>query len=295
MRQVLVCAAAALPLFGQSEQALKAFFEGKQVRVKIDMPATHQGIDVTPGASPPIDFKSYSQRIRNAGASLHNGDAVMVTLVRVKGRNIEFQLGGGGYGTAGDESASVYLPSVSKSRRESDLEKALKSEKDPKQRDSLSRELSRLKDSRNREESFRKAEQIRLTELKKSEIREKALGAGSRFNVWFPKGRLEESVPTPEELMAMLGEYVEFAGAAAADAPVRVQSAAGAPIAATAATIRRGMTQDQIRALLGQPEALRDTREGRIAVHEERYLTEAETVEVEFVNAVVVRYRIASR
>ncbi|MEZ5352357.1 MAG: hypothetical protein R2762_06940 [Bryobacteraceae bacterium] len=298
MRATWFVLAAALPAFGQSEQALKAFFEGKQVRVKIDMPATHDGVDVTPGRTPAIDFRSYSQRVKNAGTALRNGDSVMVTLVRVKSKNIEFQLGGGGYGTAGDESASVSLPSVSKSRRESDLEKSLKTEKDPKQRDAMSRELSRLKDSRQREETYRRAEQTRLTEMKKIQIREKALQAGSRFNIWFPSDRLKEAVPDPPELMAMLAEYVEFDAAGDRSAPAqRLESSPGIdpPDRLLLTVVKRGQTRGTVHERLGKPEAVRDRQEGSLTVHEERFLTPDEIVEVEFINDVVVRYRITSR
>ena len=45
-----------------AEEALKRFFEGKQVRVKIDMPGTHHGIDLHYKKEPPVDFKTYEDR-----------------------------------------------------------------------------------------------------------------------------------------------------------------------------------------------------------------------------------------
>src|SRR5262245_34653783 len=117
--------AAAGPALAQTESALKDFFEGKSVRVKLDMPATQEGIDVYPDARRPLDFSVYASRLKSYGVALHNGDSVMVTRVRLKEKLIEFQLGGGGYGTFGDDTGSVSSTSVPKSNREKDLEKAI--------------------------------------------------------------------------------------------------------------------------------------------------------------------------
>src|SRR6476469_4800387 len=54
--------AVAVPASAQGEAELKDFFEGKSVRVKIDMPATQEGIDVYPDARRAIDFTQYSAR-----------------------------------------------------------------------------------------------------------------------------------------------------------------------------------------------------------------------------------------
>jgi hypothetical protein len=59
----------------------------------------------------------------------------MITKIKVKDKLIEFQLGGGGYGTFGDETSSdIYVPTVSKSRREKNLEKQLKYENEERRR-----------------------------------------------------------------------------------------------------------------------------------------------------------------
>ena len=118
----------------QSELQLRQAFEGRYVIVRMDMPATHRGVDLYPEREPAVDFQSYSARLREFGVALREGDRVMVTAVRVKKKNIEFQLGGGGYGVFGDDSGSVYVPTESKSRREKDLEKYIKDERDPDRR-----------------------------------------------------------------------------------------------------------------------------------------------------------------
>ena len=111
---VAVCALlAAPPAFAQSEEALKDFFEGKTVVVKLDMPATQNGVDVFADARRPINFDDYSARLKSTGISIRSGESVMITKIRLKDKLIEFQLGGGGFGTFGDDtSTSVYVPSV---------------------------------------------------------------------------------------------------------------------------------------------------------------------------------------
>jgi hypothetical protein len=55
----------------------------------------------------------------------------MVTKVKVKDNNIEFQLAGGGYGTVSDDTdTSVQFTPSERSGREKDLENRLKSETD---------------------------------------------------------------------------------------------------------------------------------------------------------------------
>ena len=63
-----LCALLAAPhAFGQSEDALKTFFEGKTVVVKLDMPATQNGVDVYADARRPVNFADYTTRIKAAG------------------------------------------------------------------------------------------------------------------------------------------------------------------------------------------------------------------------------------
>lgn len=203
-------AALALPLFAQDEMALRRFFEGKKVRVKMDMPASHLGVDVFYKSELPVNFREYGERTKKFGISLREGDAVMITTVKVKDRIIEFHLGGGGYGTFGDDSGSVSYSSVSKSSREKDLEKELKNTTDSRRRDELRRELGRLESARRYEDSRRRDDARRLEAIKKAEIAEKRKDAGSRFNLRFPERFLTEAPPTPALVVTMLEEYVDF-------------------------------------------------------------------------------------
>src|SRR4051812_16365856 len=91
-----VAVLAAVPAFAQSEAHLKGFFEGKKVPVLIDMPANESGIDVRPGVEPVLDYATYGDRIKTYGVAVPEGQAILITKVKVKKDLIEFQLGGGG-------------------------------------------------------------------------------------------------------------------------------------------------------------------------------------------------------
>ena len=116
----------------QNPDALSPFFEGKQIVVKMDMPGTQKGVDIYPDRTPTLDAKSYGDRMKQFGVSLRNGDTVMVTKVKVNKDNVEFQLGGGGFGTAMDNSdTSIHFTPADKSDREKELENQLNNETDP--------------------------------------------------------------------------------------------------------------------------------------------------------------------
>ncbi|MFN7924055.1 MAG: hypothetical protein U0Q16_28390 [Bryobacteraceae bacterium] len=290
---IAVLALAAAPVHAQSEEALKRYFEGKQVRLKIDMPGTHHGADVYFRRDPPFDFKTYSQRMKNFGRALADGDVTRVTGVRVKSKNIEFQLGGGGYGTFGDDSGSVSLPVISKSDREKQLEKDVSRETDSRRKSDMQRELGNLQTMRRRDEERRRVRQAELETIKKAEIAQKRREGGSRFNIWFPDRYLAETVPAPEQVMDLLSEWVDFN-----DRPVsRVAPPSAAPALRpdAAMQLKRGLTRDQVDGMLGKPTRYQKHNEGALDVETVVWERAGELTEVDFVNGVVVKYRVSSR
>ncbi len=110
----------------------------------------------------------------------------------------------------GDDSGYVSARSVPKSNREKDLERDIKNERDQDRRNRMERELDRLRRDRERDERYEREKAARETEIRQREIADKRLDAGSRFNLWFPEGYLKETVPTPEQLMSWLREWVDF-------------------------------------------------------------------------------------
>jgi hypothetical protein len=208
---VTLLAASAPFLLGQSEAELKRAFEGTRVTVKIEMPATQRGIDLHLGDAQPIDFRQYSTRIKQYGTALRPGDSVLVTTVKVNDDLIEFQLGGGGYGTVVDDtSESVYVPHVQKTSREKELEKQIDRETDPGKRKRLKNELSDLRSRRQRDNQVAQALGAQASQAKRAHIREKAVDSGSRFNLRYGKRELKREIPTPEQIKQALSQWVDF-------------------------------------------------------------------------------------
>lgn len=238
----------------QGEARLKAAFEGNQVTVKIDMPASSQGVDVNVGAAQPFEFSEYSHRVKKHGISLRSGASVMVTKLKVNPTFIEFQLAGGGYGTFGDDdSPSIPVPSAEKTRREKDLENWIRGEPNAEKKRQLQRELDDLRKARAREDAANQARVATATETQRALIAEKRLSGGSRFNVRYANGVPPEALQ-PEALRAALAKWVDFRDAAPVPVGQNGLTPHGAPGGIGA--LRKGMTIDDVDGILGRPEKL---------------------------------------
>ena len=274
--------AAAVPATAQSEDALRSYFEGKRVMLKIDMPGTSDGVDLRADANRALDYREYGERLKRYGTAIHSGESTMVTLVKMKRDLIEFQVGGGGFGTfADDTNTSVYIPLAEKSSRERDLEKFVKDEDDSYRRRELQRELDDLRRRRERENRRVEAERERQSEIKKERIAEQRLRSGSRFNI-----RYNGSVPAgirPEDVMAALADYVDFTGAQPA-----VRSANDAPL-------WNGMSRADAEDVLGRAWESSERHEGNLVVTTLVFVAGDERITADFVEDVLVRYSIMSR
>ncbi len=290
-----ILAATAAPVAAQNEDALRAFFEGKRVTVKIDMPGTSDGVDVRVDATRAIDFKQYGERLKSYGTSIRAGDSAVVTLVKVKKDLIEFQLSGGGFGTFGDDTnPSVSARFVEKSSREKELEKNIKDETDSHRRHEMQDELDSLRDRRERENRRIEAERRVAEERKRERIAEERLRGGSRFNL-----RYEDAVPAglrPEGVMAALAEYVDFSNAGADVMEARpIVDAPPPPLSADAVLPRKGMTRDEAERAFGKPVDVSDRREGSMVVTTVVFVRGDQRISADFVDGILIRYSITSR
>jgi hypothetical protein len=289
---VCLCALAAVPAAAQSEAELKDFFEGKSVLVKIDMPATQEGIDVYPDARRPMDMNQYSQRLKSYGVAIHNGESVMVTRVRVKDKLIEFQLAGGGYGTFGDDtSGSVYVPSATKTQREKDLEREVKNETDSARKRRLQRELDDLRAEREREDSRNRARAASASEAKKERIANDRLHSGSRFNI-----RYQEGVPPGLDaggVKRALEQYVEFPSAGGPRSQTAPRDDARPAFNPT--SLHKGMMLADVEEVLGKADKTAQRREGTLTVTSASYTSGDHVITAEFVEGVLIKYSISSK
>jgi hypothetical protein len=292
-RTVLIAACAVLllslgtPAVAQDEEALRSFFEGRRVRVTIDLPGTSDGVDVHADASRAIDFREHGQRLKQYGTAIRAGETATVTLVKVKKDLIEFQLGGGGFGTFGDDtSTAVYIPHVEPSRRERELDRLIKDEDDKRRRRRLEDERDELRQRRERENRRIDAERAVAESRKRELVAERRLSGGSRFNL-----RYEDAVPAgirPEEVMAALERYVDFS-------PGGFPSRSEAPAVSQGTLPRKGMTRDQAEREFGPPVNTTQHREGGLVITTLRFVRRDQEITADFVEDVLVRFSMSSR
>ena len=290
------------PAHAQDEDTLSRALVGQEVRIEIDMPATSSGIDFYPERSPRIDWDEHADRLAENGTSIYRGETARITLIKIRGKHIEFQLDGGGYGTFGDESVpSTFVTPPAKSRREEDLEEDLKAEDDPEERRRIERELDRLRDDRNRQ--YRREQQYARDQAEQARRRIDfaRLAKGSRFNVRYDRD-VPAQIRTPGGLMAVLSEYVQPIGEAETDVgfggvarPDPAGSAALPSPAGTLLPVWKGMTEEEVTAVFGTPTSCNDRQEGSLPVLVCAYETREVMVEATFVSGALVRYAIESR
>jgi hypothetical protein len=282
----------ALTLPAQAPDPLSTFFEGKHVVVKLDMPATQQGVDIYPQRPQPLDLNSYSNRIKKFGTSLRNGDSTMITRIRVKDKSIELQLGGGGYGTFMDDTdTSTHFSPTDKSGREKDLEDQLKSETDPDRRRYLKRKLEDARSDRERRDQRDRIAAQDEADARKDRIASKRLGGGSRFNLRYESRLLADQV-TPEAVMTALAQYVTF--------PVDTVGNGGDPQPSAAAadsltSLKKGLTLAEVKDLFGQPISQQDRNQDGMTMTLCTFKSKSAMIKADFVNGVLVGYTVSSR
>ena len=262
----------------QSEDILRRTFEGKQVRIRMDMPGSEQGVDVYPGTSQKVNYPEHASRLKRFGTAIRSGDMAMITKIRLKGDHLEVHLDGGGYGTAGDETSSdVYVPRLEKTEREKNLEKELEKTTDPVVKKRLREELDALRKDRERQEARLKAEAAQAQAMRESVIRQKRLEGGSRFNLRY-RDRVPADELRPEAVMAALSDFVDFGGPIAERPP------------APGTDVVRGLSVEQVEALLGRPETVTTRREGTLSVTTAVYLSGGRRLRAEYVEGILIRF-----
>jgi hypothetical protein len=288
----LIILSVSFTCFAQSEAQLAAALEGKYVVAKMDLPATKDGVDVYSGSQPAVNMRDYAQRMKRYGTAVHAGERILVTKVKVKKDLIEVQLGGGGFGTIGDNtSSSVPVQTARKTERERDLERAVNDTNDPQRQRRMREELDRLRREREQEDARLRATVAVAEEMRRQSIREQALQGGSRFNLHYAKAVPAEAL-TPDALVSELADYLEFA-------PDNSEPAASPSVSRVApftpATIHKGQQRSEVEALLGTPRKVSDRMEGTLAASLCSYVQEDSVIEATFVEDILVRYTIASR
>lgn len=313
---LLALAAVSQSAMAQNEAALRAAFEGKAATVRVDMPATSKGIDVFPQDGTPVDWREVANRMKEFGTSLKPGQQVMITKVVVKkDSHIEFQLGGGGWGTFGDymnASSSVSATTESESKEERDLKARIKQAQGPTERKRLEKELANVRSERERENARAQAEAAQANEAREANLRAKRAESGSRFNIRYRNG-IPPYAMTPEGVAEALAQYVEIAGMPVAAAQGVAAQQGGArpaagnsfspaangaapatatPVAGGLNALRKGLSIAEVEALLGPAATANEVQEGAMTVMRRAYKLEGKKVTASFVGGVLIDYSI---
>jgi len=269
----------------QDEAALRRAFEGQSVVLKIDMPGTSSGVNVYPDRDMPVDFPEVATRLKKFGTAIRSGDAIMVTKIRVKDDLIEFQLGGGGYGTFGDAmgESGGGVTEVGETPAEKALRDSIRHETNSGTKRRMQRDLDALRSTRERENSQARSAAAQAEEIRQSNLRGRRMEGGSRFNIRF-RGGVPADALTPGGLRALLSRYVDFGGATAAAAP------GAAPAAAS--TLRKGLLLEEVERLLGPAVTASESDDCALHVMTRTYRKDGQRTTARFVSGVLVEYTI---
>lgn len=195
------------------ELALKRYFEGKQIIVKMDMPGTKGGVDLYPDRSDKLfDYDKHYKKLRDNGISIRNGDRTTITKIEFDDKTVEVHLDGGGFGSNSDYNrvgpTPTYPTAIPKTKREIDLEAQLKTETD---KSKLRYIRSELDYERNRREEANRRNRQRYdedTRERNYRIEQERLRGGSRFNLNFKN--LDPKTLTPDDIKRYLEKYADL-------------------------------------------------------------------------------------
>jgi hypothetical protein len=274
-------------IHAQNEAALRRAFEGQSVVVRIDMPGTSSGVNVYPSQEMPIDFPDVAEKLKKYGTALRTGDAVMVTKIKVKDDLIEFQLGGGGYGTFGDDmgNSGGGGGQVGETNAEKALRDSIGRTTSVGQKRRMQRDLDEMRNARERDNARARSDAAQAEEVREANLRGRRVEGGSRFNVRYRNGVPPEAL-TPEGLRAALSRYVDFGG------PAQVASG-GAASASGATTLRKGLTLEEAERILGPAGTATESTECSLKVATRTYVKAGQRTTARFVSGILVDYTMS--
>ncbi len=266
--------------------------EGTTVTVKLDMPATTDGVDIR-GGQP--DFRKLADGIRQYGVGVHSGQSIMITRVIIKSKNIEVHLGGGGFGTFADRLsvAATSNPAyyVGTSRREKDLGDRLKYTNDYRERVRIRRELDDLRQDRQRQNATSAAINAQTRQAVEANVIQKRADAGSRFNIRYDNG-VPAGASSSQAIIDSLSKYVDFSGPLSPSPPA---STPNEPTGAPSSPLRKGLTVVQVEQILGPAEKVTQKTEGPLEITVREYVSNTDSITTQFVGGVLVDYKIKPR
>ena len=286
---------AATPAHAQDAAALQSYFVGKEVVIKIDMPGSQKGVDLRFNKPSAMDWKEYGSRVKQFGVAIPKGETARVTSLVVKRDMIEFQLDGGGFGVASDDTTTkVESKPLEKSDYEKSLEQQISQTDDPDKKASLQQQLDREQAKRQRQDSWNAHQAAVASQQKAMAVAQNRAQGGSRFNLRW-SGSIPADGMTPAGLMKYLADYVSFPASSDNHSQAATTTPGAAPNTSPASSLQRGMKQDDVTALLGPGKQISETvGDGGLKTQVYEYTSSDRRIQVTYVNGVVVQYTINS-
>ncbi|MEQ1871204.1 MAG: serine protease [Vicinamibacterales bacterium] len=189
------------PTSAQTEADLRNAFEGKSLAPKRDMPGTKEGVEINIQGKPPVNTADWTRDLRRYGVAIEAGRPALITLIKVKGKVIEFHFEGGG---ASPSTCRSQAAVATKSTRELELElKAQKTSDERMEQDKL------IQDRELRDATAKKENDAVIQACTERAATERKNG-GSRFNIRYPANPTATDL-TPDAFRKALADFIDFA------------------------------------------------------------------------------------
>jgi len=193
------------------EQLIKKALEGREVLVKMDLPAVDSGITMTfDDAKVTFDEANYKKLLKEYGSAIPSGTRARITDVRVSGRGIELDLNGGGSPQRDWFVGNVRLETpapLARSNREIDLERQIQTESNPVTLASLRNELDYERSARVAQDAQNQETYQRMSRLRSDYIETNRKNWGSKIIVVVHS---RKSGVKMRDMVQSLAKYVEF-------------------------------------------------------------------------------------
>jgi len=217
----------------------------------------------------------------------------MITKVVVKkDSHIEVQLGGGGYGTFGDNTgATVSANEEGESKRERTLRDSIKATPNGDKKKQLEKDLSNARGERERENSRTRAAAEQATAALQANLRVKRAESGSRFNVRFRHGIPADAL-TADGIMRALAQLADVStGARTTGDPLPTSAPSGNSNALL--SLKKGLSIADVETMFGPANTAAESKEGSLTLMKRTYAYDGKKLLMSFVNGVLIDYVIA--
>jgi len=210
---VAVVALCAVAVIGQddSEMRIRKALEGRQMLVKMDLPAVDAGVPmIFNNANVGYDEANYKKLLKQYGAAITKGNRVRITGVRISNQGIEIDLDGGGSPGRDWLVGSIKLVEptpLAKSDREMELEHQLQGETSSSAQAYLRTEIEYEQQSRMAQDMRNREAFQRMSSLRSKYIEENRKNWGSKLIIV-----VKSSAPNVmmRDMVKSLAKYVEL-------------------------------------------------------------------------------------